>query len=907
MSNEHTISRRTSVAIPNAPPLPAPLPAARPLQRARDAAYRFIGYPPQPTSTNGEARAWISGRHAILGATENATASHKTGLEINTIAVNESGTHALLGGKEIFKTVKVENGHCVEEQNLRTAIRSTPNQASGKPRQSYSIDIADVAWAKGSSGNYVAAATSSGKIVLYDIGHAGIQAAQLHEHFRQVHKVTFNPHSGNLLLSGSQDGTVRLWDIRDARDTANTLHSKRKYSGQSDGVRDVKWSPTDGMDFAFGTDSGWVQRWDIRNLKSAKVKIAAHALSCNIIDWHPDGSHLASGSSDKTIRVWDVSGSRKGKASWEVKTPYPVMNARWRPACESSMPADNGAKQCTQIVTGYDREHPVLHLWDLRRPALPFREMVPYASAPTDLTWHSTDTLWTVGREGVFLQSDIQHAPKTMDNRNLQSFAVSPTGELLAFVQRRQQRRSPKRHHSRDNENGTVPSTLRNNLDITRANTGASSKYDAAETTTPIISRGWQDDSLDHSFLSMRPASSRSNSGTKTPSGGHNIPILGLGQILHNRKSFSPQQVAIRGMLPYHVHPDVFRFLASNYTHFSHLAATADQNILDKVLEGLERNHDVAEKAGLYKLAQSWKIIRFVALNHMETRCRSIPAMLNVVGAPTFGGDAVSRVIHRGDAGNTGSKILRGDSISPQCHIEHEPVHSHEDGDPPPDNTESPFDLPKLLKEMLQYHCAKGDAQTATHLLLHLVPLLPATAPLSNDEAERNMSMYPDALSEAGCLERDIPDIIEKHLGHLVLKGLHPFQVESILCTYHEQLLRHRLFVEACALRKICYPAFPSVYEDFMVDNHLALSCSKCGKPMESDAAKDKCASCKTKMEPCQYCWESASPFGMGVLMTACLKCNHSMHSGCSEEWFEKEGGDGCATEGCLCNCVEKG
>jgi len=147
-----------------------------------------------------------------LSATHNASASHRTGLEINTIAINEPGTHALLGGKEIFKTVKVEQGTCAEELNLRSAIRSTPTQASGKARQIYSIDIADVAWAKGDCGDYVAAATSSGKIILYDLGHAGLQAAQLHEHFRQVHKVTFNPHRGSLLLSGSQDGTVRLWD-----------------------------------------------------------------------------------------------------------------------------------------------------------------------------------------------------------------------------------------------------------------------------------------------------------------------------------------------------------------------------------------------------------------------------------------------------------------------------------------------------------------------------------------------------------------------------------------------------------------------------------------------------------------------------------------------------------------------
>ena len=212
----HDHSRRNSAipfaaaeSIPNAPPLPAP----RPFQRARDAATRFFGYQSRPVSPQEDDRIVTTGRarFASLGATQNATASHRTGLEINTIAINESGSHAILAGKEIFKTVKVVDGKCAEELNLRSAIRSTPTQASGKARQIYSIDIADVAWAKGDCGDYVAAATSSGKIILYDLGHAGMQAALLHEHFRQVHKVTFNPHRGSLLLSQPRSPSLMIY------------------------------------------------------------------------------------------------------------------------------------------------------------------------------------------------------------------------------------------------------------------------------------------------------------------------------------------------------------------------------------------------------------------------------------------------------------------------------------------------------------------------------------------------------------------------------------------------------------------------------------------------------------------------------------------------------------------------
>lgn len=607
-----TSQASSPAVIPRAPPLPA----QKPLQRARNAASRFLGYPSRPTSPQGDrdegrfAHGGIGARSATLGATQNATASHRTGLECRTISINERGTHAIIAGKELFKTVRIEDGNWVEDLNLRTAIRSTPTTASGKPRHIYSIDIADVAWAKGDSGDYIAAATSSGKIILYDLGHAGLQAAQLHEHFRQVHNVTFNPHRGNLLLSGSQDGTVRLWDVRDVRSQANAIGSKRTFSGQSGGVRDVKWSPTEGCDFAFGTDNGEIQRWDIRNLKSAKVRIPAHSLTCNTIDWHPDGKHILSAGADKTVRVFDVSTTRPRKASWEIRTPHPVMLARWRPSCRSSMPHDNGAQQCTQIVTAYDREHPVMHVWDFRRPLLPFREMQPYASSPTDMLWHSQDLLWTVGREGTLLQTDIQHIPKVIDRYNLQAFGISPLGELSFVAQARRRRRMPKTHQ--------IPSLTPN------MNQSLSTSPD----TDYGLSRSWVDDSLDHSFLDVLPvkrhsrASSNSRahaaSVTSALSQNHSV-VIRLDNILSNRKSFRPEQKACRGLLPGH----------NNHKYISHMAerlkasipaASSDDEYRKNAREAFKANADLALSMGFWPLSQSFKIAGLMSDNHLRDR-----------------------------------------------------------------------------------------------------------------------------------------------------------------------------------------------------------------------------------------------------------------------------------------------
>lgn len=895
-------SRRGSAAphasAGNAPPAPPPLPAPRPLQRFRDAASSLLGYQSRPTSpsTPHLPAGFIPGglnRRATLGATQNATASHKTGLEINTIAINEKGTLALLGGKEIFKTLRIENGTCVEDVNLRSAVRSTPTQASGRTRQIYSIDIADVAWAKGDCGNFVAAATSSGKIILYDVGHAGIQAAQLHEHFRQVHKVTFNPHRGSLLLSGSQDGTVRLWDVRDVREAqaAHSLPSKRKFSGQSDGVRDVKWSPTDGVDFAFGTDSGWIQRWDIRNLQQPKIKIPAHSLAINAIDWHADGKHIASGSLDKTVKVWDVSGNkRQQRAAWEVTTPYPVFNARWRPVC------DNGeVRYCAQLATSYDREHPAVHVWDLRRPSLPFRELEPYPTASTDFIWHSQDLLWTVGREGVFLQNDIQHAPKVISRRNLQAVDVSATSEVNIVTQKRNATRTP---NSRQRNNDTTAASEPPPLASKQASTlsrGSSFKINTQDQN--FLSRSWADDSLSDSFLASTPPSqrrrkskatpplptkpkSRTQSLSMPPPPGHDIEPLDITMMAAGR-AYRPRQQMWTLPLPLALSAHTWRFLAREYK-MDLSDAKKEDDFLTAYEDMLTHNSQVADAAGLYRLAQEWRILAFSIITHLNKRVNALPAEDKPTHSRSF--DAVR--------------------ASLSIDVEEGAV----------------FEVAEMVKRIVNYHIGadgsgKGNAQVSCVMVLLLSPVLPQTHPLPSAEADATVDYFLATYADAGFAPETMEAIIDDHIQPLLRASLQPMQVESLLSRYHDQLITHQLFAEAAELRRIAYPAFPAIYEDWVGDNSsIRLACGACGAEMLQARDKRRCDECRAKAASCAICWLEKSPFESAdgaettLVWTACLRCGHRGHDACLRRFWAISDSQGrCPTQGCLCDCAGHG
>ncbi|KAF2186781.1 hypothetical protein K469DRAFT_706769 [Zopfia rhizophila CBS 207.26] len=603
-------SRRTSaVAAPSPIPPPPPLPPSK-------ASYfsRFVTHPlstaygsrPPSAQTNradgGRPNPLVPRLPGIrTGSSQDA--SHKTGLEISALDINRDRTHAILAGREILKTVRVQDAKIYEETNLRAAIinyaeHNTSGASSVRHRED--LGVHDVKWSHGQFSTHIATAATNGKVILYDLNRAGVELARLHEHHRQVHKLAFNPHQGYLLLSASQDATVRLWDLRDMRKDIMTCPSRDKFSGLSEGIRDVQWSPTDAVEFAFGTDNGVIQRWDFRHNKGPKQKTNAHEQrTCTSIDWHPDGKHLLSSSVDRTVKVWDFStDGRRQKATFVLKTPYPVHKARWRPPYWSDEFHEKGAYQCTQMVTSYDRDHSLIHVWDFRRPYLPFREINKFPSAPSDMLWHSRDTLWTVGREGVFQQNDVHLAPKVVDRRNLQAFAVSPSGEIGGFVQKRPRRR-------------------RSGLEYSSEDTYIGDTREKRSSPEKNSLRSSADDSLDDNFLSSsfkrhhgRTASNRSTKsfGSTPPSEtAPKVMFLTDSMAIHN-ESFKPNQIAFRGTLPGAMSVQIFTYLAQKYKAISLSDPPTTQSFID-LQQVFEQNAEYAQRAAYYRLAETWRII----------------------------------------------------------------------------------------------------------------------------------------------------------------------------------------------------------------------------------------------------------------------------------------------------------
>jgi len=154
----------------------------------------------------------------------------------------------------------------------------------------------------------LASALDDKRIRLWDTA-TGLMLATLKGHSGQVQAVAFSPDS-TLLASSSVDRTIRLWDVA----TGVALET---LTGHSNLVGALAFSP-DGTWLASGSQRGssirresniphdrMVLVWDV-TMRGRRHKLEGHTASIYAVTFSPNCKWLASGSEDKTVRVWDV-------------------------------------------------------------------------------------------------------------------------------------------------------------------------------------------------------------------------------------------------------------------------------------------------------------------------------------------------------------------------------------------------------------------------------------------------------------------------------------------------------------------------------------------------------------------------------------------------------------------------
>ena len=140
-------------------------------------------------------------------------------------------------------------------------------------------------------GMLFASGSQDSTIKLWDVGKKeNITTLEGHTHI--VPTVAFSP-DGTLLASGGWD--IKLWDIVTRRNVA-TLSSPWPWASS------IAFSPDGTLLASGGID---LKLWDIATRRNVAT-LSGHTGGVHSVAYSPDGTTLASGAQDSTIKLWDV-------------------------------------------------------------------------------------------------------------------------------------------------------------------------------------------------------------------------------------------------------------------------------------------------------------------------------------------------------------------------------------------------------------------------------------------------------------------------------------------------------------------------------------------------------------------------------------------------------------------------
>jgi WD40 repeat protein len=611
---------------------------------------KLLGKQPIDSSThdtNAHITSSPSASH-IYRPTVSQNAVYNAGNPIKCFDASLDGRSVILGGSHILKVIHVDGTNIKDGIDLRSLITAqTATKIGASSSTSDQLAVRDVKWAAGQTNNGnpgIFTACANGKIFHYDLnragssaaGGAGLEIVQIREDARQINCLDINPHQGHLLLSGSQDGIARTFDTRVPTSTRTGLifrSNAHPFRCNADSVRQVKWSPTDGFYFACSTDQGVVLKWDYRKHTAPLLKIKAHDKICTSIAWHADGEHLVSAGWDAKCHVWDMSktADKRQKPKWSISTPAAASVVVWRPGQWS---ASAQGKRAAQLAISYDdssqKRHGInaVHVWDLARPTLPYKEIQRFDGVPSALHWHDSDLLWTAGQDGLFNQCDIAYVSKVIDRQTMSTMAFSARGDVLMFLDERAEVPRPRGHVVRAETLPRPPVS-----------------YSSSPTTPMLsISRSDSEDDIVGTFLGpkrrssarRRRMSTRSTHGLSTtpPAQMDSAPIP-LDKAINLTGIFRSQQAMAFGHVPAAADVEVYGWLSDTYLQVlnQELPYTRGGNsMVERVAIILEKYAKAAESISQFRLAQSWRILAYGmnlllkrrARYHMEVRTQRL-------------------------------------------------------------------------------------------------------------------------------------------------------------------------------------------------------------------------------------------------------------------------------------------
>ncbi|CAB3402615.1 unnamed protein product [Caenorhabditis bovis] len=302
------------------------------------------------------------------------------------------------GSRGILQIIKLAKGHDEINENPYI-IKECDLRSQKRGKINILFSASNVSWNKIQE-QHIATTSSNGSVVVWDVTKK-TKYVVYKSHERSATCIDWSHYNPYMVFSGSRDCHVYGYDSRVPGE-----HQIGFWDGTCEAIRDIAFANYSDKNYYFftGDDSGALRLWDMRNNSRWVLQRTAHnAFVCTIAVSPVIPSLVATGGGrDKLVKVWNWD-SDKLEREYVVETMAPLGRVVWR------------KENPYHIATCASVNDMNIHIWDIRRPFIPYATYDEHRDSVTDVCFprNQNSHFLSCGKDGLLILHalDSGHVP----------------------------------------------------------------------------------------------------------------------------------------------------------------------------------------------------------------------------------------------------------------------------------------------------------------------------------------------------------------------------------------------------------------------------------------------------------------------------------------------------------------